>query len=110
MAQNPFVGTWRLVSYKLRGSNGQVSYPLGQDAVGYIIYSEDGYMSVALMAANRLKFAAGDPRGGTDEDKIVAADSYVSYCGRYEIQGGKVVHHVKLASFLTGWGRSRTLF
>jgi hypothetical protein len=53
------------------------------------MYNEDGYMSVAMMTANRLKFAAGDPGGGTDEEKIAAADSYVSYCGRYEIQGGK---------------------
>lgn len=37
MTQNPFVGTWRLVSCELRGSDGQVSYPLAQDAVGYII-------------------------------------------------------------------------
>jgi hypothetical protein len=27
MAQNPFVGTWRLVSCELRRSDGRVNYP-----------------------------------------------------------------------------------
>lgn len=102
MAQNPFVGTWRLVSFELRGSDGQVSYPLGQDAVGYIMYNEDGYMSVAMMSANRLKFATGDIGAGTNEEKTAAADTYVSYSGRYAIQGGKVVHHVEV-SFFPNW-------
>lgn len=42
MAQNPFVGTLPLESCELRGSDGQVSYHLGQDAVGYTVYNEDG--------------------------------------------------------------------
>jgi len=104
MTQNHFVGTWRLVSCELRGSDGQVSYPLGQDAVGYIIYTEDGYMSVAMMAAKRLKFGAGEIviAGGTDEEKVAAADTYLSYCGKYEIQGEKVVHHIEV-SFFPNW-------
>jgi len=47
-------------------------------------------MSVAMMAANRLKFGAGDIAGGTDVEKVAAADTYLSYCGRYEIQGEKM--------------------
>jgi len=66
MAQNTFVGTWRLVSFGLRSTkDNQVSYPFGQEAVGYLMYSEDGYMSVSFMSANRSKFASGDIRGGT---------------------------------------------
>ena len=58
-------------------------------------------MSVAMMAANRLKFGAGDIAiaGGTDEEKVAAADTYLSYCGRYEIQGEKVVHHIEVSFF-----------
>ena len=59
-------------------------------------------MSVAVMAANRLKFGAGDIAGGTDEEKVAAADTYLSYCGRYEIQGEKVVHHIEV-SFFPNW-------
>lgn len=102
MAQNPFVGTWRLVSLELRRADGQVSYPFGQDAVGYIMYSQDGYMSVAFMSANRQKFAAGDILRGTVEEKVAAADTFVSYCGRYEIQGDRVIHHIEV-SFFPNW-------
>jgi hypothetical protein len=42
-------------------------------------------MSVAMMANNRLKNRAGDIPGGTDEEKVAAADTYLSYCGRYKI-------------------------
>jgi Lipocalin-like domain len=54
VAQNPFVGTWRLVSYKLRRSNGQVSYPLGQDAVGYIILHAMNVPKATLADENPL--------------------------------------------------------
>lgn len=53
MAKKPLIGVWRLVSLELRGADGQVQYPYGSDPVGYLIYDEDGYMSVAVMATNR---------------------------------------------------------
>jgi len=102
MAQHPFTGTWRLVSFEIRSADGQVSYPFGQDAVGYIMYSEDGHMAVVLTTANRPKFAFGDILGGNTEEKVAAAESYVSYFGRYEIQGDKVVHHIEV-SFFPNW-------
>ena len=102
MAQNPFVGTWRLVSCELRKMDGHASYPFGLAPVGYIMYNEDGYMSVVIMSANRPKFAVGDIRGGTIEEKVAAADTYISYCGRYEIQGDNVIHHIEV-SFFPNW-------
>src|SRR5918994_6733623 len=100
MASNPLIGTWRLLSWENRSVvDGQVSYPLGKDAVGYIMYGEDGYMSVAIMRSSRAKFAAGDLLGGSTEEKAQAASTYVSYCGRYEFRGGTVVHRVELSLF-----------
>ena len=99
MLRDEITGTWRLLSYEARGSDGSVSYPLGRDAVGYIMYTEDGFMSVSMMASARRRYADGDLRGGTDEEKLAAADSYVSYCGRYEIQDDSVFHHVEVAFF-----------
>ncbi len=99
MTSNPLTGTWRLLSWENRSIDGQISYPLGRDAAGYIIYNEDGYMSVAIMRPNREKFAAGDLLGGSTEEKAQAAATYVSYCGRYEFLGDMVVHHVELSLF-----------
>ncbi len=100
MTSNPLVGTWRLISWETRSVDGEkISYPLGKDAVGYIMYNEDGYMFVAITRPNRTKFAAGDLLGGSTEEKVQAATSYVSYCGRYEFQEDTVIHHVELSLF-----------
>ena len=100
MTANPLIGTWRLISWENRSVDGQkVSYPLGKDAVGYIMYNEDGYMFVAIMRPNREKFTVGDLLGGSTEEKVQAANTYVSYCGRYEFRGDTVTHHVDLSLF-----------
>ena len=100
MTANPLIGTWRLISWENRSVDGQkISYPLGKDAVGYIMYNEDGYMFVAIMRPNREKFTVGDLLGGSTEEKVQAADTYVSYCGRYEFHGDTVTHHVDLSLF-----------
>jgi Lipocalin-like domain len=100
MASNPLIGTWRLVAWENRSVvDGQVSYPLGKEAVGYIMYNEDGYMFVAIMGPNRAKFAADDLLSATKEEEAQAEETYVSYCGRYMFHGEKVVHHVELSLF-----------
>ena len=100
MIPNPLIGTWRLISWENRStSDGKVSYPLGEDATGYIMYNKDGYMFVAIMAPHRLKFATDDLLSATKEEEAQAEESYVSYCGRYEFLGERVVHRVELSLF-----------
>jgi hypothetical protein len=99
MASNPLIGTWRLLSWQNRSvEDGQVSYPLGEDATGYIMYNEDGYMFVAIMAPHRLRFAHDDLLSATKEE-AQAEETYLSYCGRYSFEGDKVVHHVEMSLF-----------
>ena len=40
--------------------------------------------------------------GGTTKEKIAAADTYISYCGTYEIRQDTVIHHIEL-SFFPNW-------
>jgi hypothetical protein len=98
------------VAYEVRSADGQVSYPLGRDAAGYIIYSADGYMSVAFMPSNRARFASKTLDEGNTEEKALAAETYQSYSGKYEIQGELVVHHVEVSLFpnLRGTDLKRT--
>jgi len=99
MTPNPLIGTWRLISWETRSVDGQISYPLGRDAVGYIMYNQEGYMFVAISRPNRLKFTGGDLLSGSTEEKAQAAETYVSYCGRYEFHGDTVTHQVDLSLF-----------
>ena len=107
MEQDALVGAWKLVSYEARTVDGDVSYPLGRDATEYIMYTADGHMSVAMMSADRANYASGDLIGGTDEEKIAAAETYISYSGRYELQSDKVIHHVEVAFFPNRVGTSQ---
>jgi hypothetical protein len=97
--RDALVGTWKLVLWENRSTDGRVTYPLGKDAEGLIMYGDDGYMFVAIMRARRALFDAGDLLGGSAEEKAQAAETYVSYCGRYDLEGDTVVHHVKLSLF-----------
>ncbi len=94
MTPNPLVGTWRLVSWENRSTDGTVSHPLGRDAVGLIIYTDDGYMSVAMMRADREPFAADDLLGGTPDEQARAA------AGEADARGGQT------AAAIPGSGRS----
>jgi hypothetical protein len=96
-----FVGTWKLVSFEYR-SGDQVTYPFGKNPVGYIMYNDEGYMSVALMASNRRRFSSTDLIGGTTEELVAAASTYISYCGKYEVTEDKVVHLIEV-SFYPNW-------
>lgn len=102
MNEDLFVGTWSLVSFEVRSTNGTVSYPFGRDVRGYITYSQDGYMSVSFMGVDRSHFKSNDLRGASVEEKVLAFDTYFTYCGKYEVTDKKVVHHIEV-SFYPNW-------
>ena len=99
MSDNPFIGTWRLVSFEVHSNEGKVYYPWGEHPAGYIMYNDDGYMSVSMMDPSRPRFDVSDLPRGTMEQKAAAADKYISYAGRYETRGNKVYHHVDVSLF-----------
>jgi hypothetical protein len=48
-------------------------------------------MSAAFMGANRLKPTSSDL---ADTTKGVNFDAFNAYCGRYDVRGDRVIHHV----------------
>ena len=96
------VGTWALESWEAVDSNGAVDRPFGETPVGYIMYSPDGHMAVGFMPPGRKPFEAADILGGTPDEKCAAIETYISYCGRYEVKGDRVYHHIK-ASLFPNW-------
>ena len=96
---NRLVGTWRLTSWENQDSAGKITFPVGRDARGYIIYTADGYVSVQIMTAQRQRFAADDLLQGSTDEKARAAETFIAYCGRYELASDTVIHHVELSLF-----------
>jgi hypothetical protein len=101
MSYEDFIGTWKLVSFELRRGN-MVSFPYGEDAIGFIMYNPDGYMAAFLSPKERKKFESDDTTGGSVEEKVAAADTFFSYCGRFEVLSDMIVHHVE-TSFYPNW-------
>ena len=105
---NPFVGTWKLVSWEVSLPDGTIHYPYGKDVVGYLIYTADGYMSAEIMNPDRqqsdpsfpLEMATGQTL--PDSDRARAFSTYLSYCGTYTVAGKTVTHHMK-AGLIPSW-------
>jgi Lipocalin-like domain len=98
-ARDALVGAWRLVSWENRAADGQVTYPMGTDALGALLYTADGRFSVTISRRDRAEFAAGDLLSGTTEEKTRAVEGFVAYAGRYTFHGDRVIHHVELSLF-----------
>ena len=93
------VGAWRLRRFEATTADEEPTYPLGENATGYLIYTADGHMSATLMRAERMPFGSDDIRAGTAEERVRAYEDFIAYAGRYEVREGAVVHHVELALF-----------
>jgi Lipocalin-like domain len=105
-----FVGTWKLVSWEHRKSNGDIYYPMGKDALGQITYTDDGYMHVALMTTNRPLFKSNGLFAGSMDEKAKSSETFIAYCGRYTVKDKSVIHHLDMCSFPNWTGVSHERF
>ena len=98
------IGAWVLQSYEARSIDGAtVSYPLGVDAKGIIMYTPDGYMSAQLMRSGRLHFGGDDIQPAPDDELAAAASGYLTYAGPYSVvEDGLIAHHIEV-SLLPNW-------
>jgi hypothetical protein len=104
------VGTWRLISFEIRRNDVPVAHPFGKDAIGYGVFTEEGYMMVSLMPAKRTKFTSNDVMGGTIEEKASATETYISYSGRYEMHDNNFTTYVKMSLFPNWVGTKQERF
>jgi hypothetical protein len=114
--QDNFIGTWTLKEWSVTHlASDQKHYPFAGNCAGHIIYTADGWISATLMDTQRqpveqerfqLIGAKNQllknewPEAGTDTQELVrryalAAMGYVSYTGRYVVEGDQVRHQVQ---------------
>jgi len=94
------IGAWRLQGFVIRFSDDRPPlYPFGEEARGVIVYSADGTMSAVLSRADRPPLAQRLETAGKAPlaARAAAFDSYLSYAGRWTLDGETVTHHVDLA-------------
>lgn len=98
------IGTWKLVRYQDEDKDGNIFFPLGKDATGFIMYNPDGYMSAQLMQQARKAYESGDLHTGTKDEMAEAAHGYVAYSGRFELdEENSTVYHTMEVSMNPTW-------
>jgi lipocalin-like protein len=96
---NDIAGTWHLISWELHDDRGHVSYPMGRQPDGRLMYTQDGFMCVLITGRDRRRTVPGDAALGIPDATITAARRSISYAGTYERTGDAIVHHVELSTF-----------
>jgi len=100
--EDKFIGTWKLVSWKVEQADGEVTdSPFGSNPLGWIMYQPGGRMCVALMRPGRPRFASNNLVDATPEEIKAGFEGYLAYCGSYEVNEGErfIIHHLEFSSF-----------
>jgi hypothetical protein len=105
MLHDAVLGTWELVSYTAQENHsGPITYPLGPDALGLIMYTGDGYMSAQIMRTDRPAFDRPETEGGTAQQAAAAAVGYLAYSGPFTVdENTGVLRHQPKVSLLPNW-------
>jgi Lipocalin-like domain len=94
-ADNPLIGTWKLISYVREvAATGERYNERGEHPNGYLSYAPDGRMYAIITWDNRA--APGDVVP-TSEERIKLFSTMISYAGTYTFDAEKVVHHVDIS-------------
>jgi Lipocalin-like domain len=91
-------GCWRLTGYTVTTDGGPADRPLGDDPLGTILYTPDGYMSAQL---------AGP--GPYDSDDRQPDAYYIAYSGPYDVdeQASTVAHQVQVSAIPSWLGSTQ---
>lgn len=93
------IGTWKLVSFEMRFTDGTLQYPWGADLSGQLTYTQEGYMSVLFMRNGRPAFAHPDIMAATPAECEMALKTLMAYAGTFECLADQVIHHAAYCTF-----------
>jgi hypothetical protein len=94
------VGDWHLERWESVGDDGSLEWPMGQAVEGVLLYSADGTMITTIAPADRPRLSSTDPlRGGPDDERRGAAETFIAYAGRFHVEGQQVIHEVAMSLY-----------
>lgn len=86
-------GTWHLLSCVALDRNGQETHGYGQHPIGHLVYTADGWVSVAIM--RDPSNLPADPPAADNTVQGVKSGQLIAYIGTYRIEGNNVMHDIK---------------
>jgi Lipocalin-like domain len=96
--RDQLIGTWKLVSAKITTDNGEVRDSWGPNPAGFLTYTADGRVSAILTLSNRPPLSVSDFISAPAEERAAAFATMSAYAGKFDVNEGKVSHHVEVAS------------
>ena len=92
------IGTWQLISWEIAYDDTRPSlYPYGNDAVGLLCYTADGYMNASIAQKLRPTMSSQSLRSAPEHEQISAFESYFNYAGPYQVIQNEVYHTVQMS-------------
>jgi Lipocalin-like domain len=101
--ERQLLGVWKLESFYTEFPTGEKKKSYGEKPNGYLIFTREKRM-VAIMTAE------GRKKPETDEDRVAAFGSVISYSGIYRIEGDKFITKVDVSSLETWVGTDQMRF
>jgi hypothetical protein len=95
------VGAWSLEQFAIHIEGRPPIFPFGADAIGSLVYARSGAMSAVLSKKARPPLGVSRLENASRADPVLRAaafDSYLSYAGRWRLEGDTMVHTVTMAS------------
>lgn len=93
LTSEDLIGAWHLVDTFTDDPDGNRILHQGPEPMGIIMYTADGHMSAITRWGTR-PFPKDNP---SEADKARMFDTYLSYAGRWSLDGNKVIHHTEHA-------------
>lgn len=97
---DPLSGDWQLQDWSSVADDGSVVQPMGPAPMGILVYTPGGTMITTIATLGRPRLSSRDPlRGGPDDERRRAAETFIAYSGTYAYDGTDVVHTVEMSLY-----------
>ncbi|NEQ41291.1 MAG: lipocalin-like domain-containing protein [Okeania sp. SIO3I5] len=115
VSKDDLVGIWKFIEVKYVDKQQNTIDSYGKNPVGYLIYTQEGYVAISIMMRDRLKLGLPveeiQALGYGAKPKLIqnlfgyiraifryvqAGNNYAAYIGKYEIIDNKVIHHIEV--------------
>jgi hypothetical protein len=98
LSPRDLIGSWVLVEWRIDYPDGRpATHPFGEDAIGLLVYGADGWMSATMSCRRRTALTAVSAVKADDASRAQAFQEYLTYGGRWHIEGGRIAHDVELS-------------